>query len=267
MQTQPKRQSRLLMKYGPWAIVTGASSGIGREMAIYLAEQGFNLILTARRQAILEKMAMDLSAQYGVETRVISLDLADPKAVDDLDEKTSDLDVGLLVAAAGYGTSGVFLDAILEQESNMLQVNCCAVLALSLAFGRRFSERRRGGIVLLSSILGFHGVPNASHYAATKAYVQSLAESLHVELKPLGVDVLASAPGPVHSGFASRANMQMGIALNSKNVAVSTLKALGKRDTVRPGWLSTLIPLSIAVLPRWAQVRAMGMIMQQMTQH
>ena len=267
MPKQQKQRNPLLMKYGSWAIVTGASSGIGREMAIYLAAQGFNLILTARRQAILEEMATDLTAQYDIEIHVISLDLADPEAVDVLDEKTEHLDVGLLVAAAGFGTSGGFLDATLGQEINMLQVNCCAVLALSLTFGRRLSKRGRGGIVLMSSMLAFNGIPNASHYAATKAYVQSLAEALHVELKPLGVDVLASAPGPVRSGFASRANMQMGVALNSKNVAVSTLKALGKTDTVRPGWMSTLIPFSMAFFPRWAQVRVMGMVMQQMTKH
>src|SRR3712207_9159147 len=86
----------------------------------------------------------------------------------------------------------------------MLDVNCRAPLEMSLSFGRRFAERERGGVVLMSSLVGFQGTPNAAHYAATKAYVQTLAEALHAELAPLGVDVLASAPGPTDSGFAAR---------------------------------------------------------------
>ena len=107
-----------------------------------------------------------------------------------------DLDVGLLVAAAGFGTSGPFLDSDLTQELEMLDVNCRALLSQSLHFGRRFAERGRGGLILLASLVGFQGAPFSANYAATKAYVQSLAEALHVELALRGVDVLASAPGP-----------------------------------------------------------------------
>jgi len=262
-----KRQDTFRARYGPWAVVTGASSGMGREMALCLAEAGLNLVLVARSRDVLEHIASDVAARHGIETCVIDIDLVREKAVEVIEAATSNLDVGLLVAAAGFGTSGPFLDSKLEQEIEMLHVNCRALLSLSLHFGRRLANRGRGGMVLMSSVLGFQGVPNAAHYAATKAYVQSLAESLYVELLPLGVDVLASAPGPVHSGFAARADMQMGMALKSVDVAQPTLNSLGVRSMVQPGLLSKLISFSLVPLPRWARARIMGMAMGSMTKH
>jgi hypothetical protein len=118
----------------------------------------------------------------------------------------------------------------------------------------------------MSSVVAFQGVPRAANYAATKAYVQSLAEGLRAELRPLGVDVVASAPGPVHSGFAERAGMRMGLALTPSAVASATLAALGRRGTVRPGWLSKLLGWSLALLPRWVRVRVMALVMGGMAQ-
>jgi uncharacterized protein len=119
----------------------------------------------------------------------------------------------------------------------------------------------------MSSLLAFQGTPRAAHYAATKAYVQSLAEGLRVEWAPLGVDVIACAPGPIHSGFAARANMKMAQALPAEVVARVTMQALGRRTTVRPGWLSKLLGWSLAMLPRAAQVRVIGQVMNGMTAH
>ncbi|MEE3719439.1 SDR family oxidoreductase [Tumidithrix elongata RA019] len=260
-------QRRLRERYGSWAVVTGASSGIGRAIAFRLAEAGLNLVLVARSQAALEEMAEDLTAQHGIDVEVVRLDLALESAVETLAATTRDLDIGLLVAAAGFGTSGQFLHSRLEQEMEMLNVNCRSLLGLSWHFGRRFAKRGRGGIVLMSSIVGFQGMPFAAHYAATKAYVQTLAEALNVELAPLGVDAIASAPGPTNSSFAHRAGMQMGKALSPDEVAEATLKALGRQSTVLPGFLSKLLVYSLALLPRWARVRIMGSVMHGMTKH
>jgi len=262
-----RRQEQWSARYGPWAVVTGASDGIGREMAWRLAEAGLNLVLVARRHAVLDQIATDLAVRHGIETRVIAADLARGDAPATVVTGTDDLDVGLLVAAAGFGSSGRFIDSRLDEELVMVDVNCRAVMALSWHFGRRFANRGRGGMVLMSSLLAFQGVPYSAHYAATKAYVQSLAEALHVELAPLGVDVVASAPGPIHSGFAARANMRMGQALQPKAVAQATLDALGHRTTVRPGWLSKVLEGALVPLPRWARVRAMGAIMAGMAGH
>ncbi|MEO1163110.1 MAG: SDR family NAD(P)-dependent oxidoreductase, partial [Chloroflexota bacterium] len=113
----------------------------------------------------------------------------------------------------------------------------------------------------------FQGVPMSAHYAATKAYVQSLAEGLHLELASHGVDVLAVAPGPVASGFAEQADMQMGATVTPEAVAKGTLNALGKKITVRPGWLSLALESALALLPRWARARIMGQVMSGMTAH
>lgn len=258
-------QKRLYTRYGPWAVVTGASSGIGREMAFKLAEARLNLVLSARSQEILEQMATDLMTRYGIEVRVVGLDLALEKGAETLETATQDLDVGLLIASAGFGTSGSFLNSQLEQEIEMLNVNCRALLKLSWYFGQRFAKRGGGGMVLMSSIVGFQGMPFAAHYAATKAYVQTLAEALYVELAPMGVDVIASAPAPTNSGFATRAGMQMGMALNPADVAQPTLNALGRKPTILPGLLSKLLTYSLVLLPRWARVRIMGGVMDSMT--
>jgi hypothetical protein len=245
-------------------VVTGASEGIGREFARRLAEAGLDLVLVARRRGALDAVAADLTARHGIATRVIAVDLGRESAVATIVAETADLDVGLLVAAAGYGSSGRLVDADLEQELAMVDLNCRAMLALSWHFGRRFASPGRGGMVLMGSVVVFQGVPNAANYAATKAYVQSLAEALHVELAPLGVDVVASAPGPVHTGFAARAGMRYDMGLVPGDVARATLDALGGRLTVRPGWLSKVLAGSLAPLPRPARVRVMGRIMAGM---
>lgn len=261
------QNTKLQTSYGRWAVVTGASSGIGRAMAKELAVVGLDLVLVARRTSELDQLALELSSKYGVQTRVLACDLADWVAVKRVITETNDLEVGLLVTAAGFGTSGAFLDAKLEDEISMLDVNCRAVLALTLHFGKRFAERGRGGLVLFGSLVGFQGTPQAAHYAATKAYVQTLAEALHLELAPKGVDVLASAPGPVASGFAARARMILGAAEKPETVARATLKALGKKMTVTPGWLSKLLTWSLMTAPRSLRVRIMGAIMGGMTRH
>lgn len=253
-----------LTTYGPWAVVTGASDGIGREFARTLAKEGFKLVLVARRRQALESLANELP---GAEVRVIGADLSTGEGLARVEAETKPLDVGLLVASAGFGTSGAFLDNTLEAELSMIDVNCRAVAALSHSFGQRLVKRGRGGIVLLSSLVAFQGVRHAANYAATKAWVQSFAEGLALELGPAGVDVLASAPGPVRSGFGARANMQMSMAATPDIVANSTLAALGRRGTVRPGLLSKLLEWSLMFLPRWGRVRVMSLVMGGMTKH
>ncbi|MEM1043640.1 MAG: SDR family NAD(P)-dependent oxidoreductase [Bacteroidota bacterium] len=254
-------------QYGPWAVVTGASSGIGRAFAGRLAERGLHLVLVARRGGVLDTLAADLTASHGTETRTVAADLGTESGLADLEAATADLDVGLLVASAGFGTSGAFLESDLGDEVNMLDVNGRAVLRQVHHFGRRLAERGRGGLILLGSLVGFQGTPFAAHYAATKAYVQTLGEALHVELKPMGVDVLVCAPGPVRTGFAERADMRMGATVAPDDVAEPTLAALGRRQTVRPGLLTKVLSGGLALLPRWGKVRMMARVMGGMTAH
>lgn len=262
-----QKQHRFLSRYGPWSVVTGASDGIGRELALRLADAGLNVVLVARRRQRLEHLAAEIGQRFGVEARILSADLGEPTGVERLLQDTRDLEVGLLAACAGFGTSGAFTQTSLTDELAMLDLNCRAVLASSHAFGQRFAAQRRGGIVLMSSIVAFQGVPRAANYAATKAYVQTLAEGLRLELASHGVDVVACAPGPVASGFAKRAGMRMGRALEPARVGQATLDALGRKTTVRPGWLSKLLGYSLATLPRSYRSKIMAGVMSEMTKH
>jgi hypothetical protein len=247
--------------YGAWAVVTGASDGIGRAFAAELAGHGVHLVLVARRDERLRAVASELAARHGTQTRVLALDLSARDAIVPLMAATTDLDVGLLIAAAGFGSAGPLVDSELADEIDQLQVNASAVLAQCWHFGRRFSAQRRGGIVLMSSVVAFHGTPLSANYAATKAYVQSLAEGLRGELKSSGVDVIASAPGPVASGFGERARMRMTRTVTPEVVARQTLAALGRQSTVRPGGLSKVLGWSLATAPRALRVAIMGRIM------
>ena len=161
----------------------------------------------------------------------------------------------------------MFIDNDLDVELNMIDLNCRSLAHMTHGFGGRFARRGRGGIVLMSSLVAFQGVPRAANYAATKAYVQSLAEGIWAELKPLGVSVLASAPGPVKSGFGARAGMAITTGQTPEEVAEGTLNALGRRATVRPGLLAKLLELSLSPLPRSARIFAMGRVMAGMTAH
>lgn len=262
-----RRSDGFVRRYGPWAVVTGASEGIGLSFARQLAARGINLVLVARRAELLAALSAKLAAEFGIDTAIHVGDLTGTDAVRRLVDDTAPLDVGLLVASAGFGTSGPLLESRLDEEVDMVALNCASVLAQTWHFGRRFAERRRGGIVLMSSLLAFCGAPRAANYAATKAYVQSLAEGLRTELSASGVDVIASAPGPVHSGFARRANLHMPMAVQPDVVARVTLDSLGRKTTVRPGSLSKLLGWSLAMAPRWAQVMILGQVMKSMTSH
>lgn len=203
---------RLLDRYGPWAVVTGASSGLGLAAAEQLAGKGFGLVLVGRRRQALMDVATRLPHAGPTDVRVVAADLATQDGVTRLLEATEDLDVGLLVHAAGYGTSGPFAEANLANELDMLGVNCAATSGLWLPLGRRFLDRGRGGIVLFGSLVGAQGTPWSAHYAATKAYVQTFGEGLAEEWRRRGIDVLVALPGPVSTGFADAAGMRMGKA-------------------------------------------------------
>ena len=256
--------SRLLASYGPWALITGASSGIGLALAQNLAVSGMNLVLVARRLDVLNSIARELNRTHGVQCLPVGLDLGQASSAAELDLATAKLDIGLLVAAAGFGTSGNFLHTDESAEMEMVAVNCVSALALCKRFAPRFAARGTGGIVLLSSIVAFQGVPGAANYAATKAYIQALAEGLRFDLAGSGVSVLAAAPGPVASAFAARAGMQMGQTSSPQEVAKGVLAALGRRSFVRPGWLSKTLGWSLASAPRWARTRIMAGIMRGM---
>ncbi len=256
-----------LNNYGPWALVTGASNGIGNELTKELAAIGFNLVIVARSEKVLHELADSLMKKYSIEVTPIVADLGKPEDIEMINRETEGHDIGLFIGSAGFGTSGNFINSYIKNELNMIDVNCRALAMQAYEFARRFKQRGRGGIILLSSILAFQGVPRSANYSATKAYVQSLAEGLYTELKPHHIDVLAAAPGPVKTGFADRSNMNMSMAQSANAVAKATLNALGKKRTMLPGWLSKLLGYSLATAPRWLRTKILTFVMGDMTKH
>lgn len=251
-------------RHGPWALVTGASDGIGRAFAHELLHAGLDLIVAGRRAEALEAHQRDAALLRRGCIPVIA-DLATAEGVSRVLEATSGRDVGLAVCAAGFGTSGPATANPIDEELAMVDVNCRAVLAIALPLAARMQQRGRGGLVLMSSLLAFQGVPRSANYAATKAYVQALAEGLRGELAPDGIDVLAVAPGPVASGFGARARMRMTLTDDPRRVAREALGRLRGGGTVRPGRLGKLLEASLAPLPRRARSAILARVMAGMT--
>lgn len=259
-----RANNRLAARYGEWAVVTGASSGVGREMARGLAASGLNVALVARTASALHQLADEIKSAHHVNALPLPQDLATGGAASVI-HAMKDHNVGLLVNAAGFGSGGIFLTRNVTSELEMIDVNCRALLELTHAFATRFAGQRRGGIILMSSIVAFQGVAFSANYAATKAYVQSLGEALAEELGGCGVDVLTSAPGPTNSGFAARAGMRLGKAESAQQVAMDTIAALGRKRTVVPGLLSKLLHGSLMTTPRFVRIKIMRTIMKSMT--
>ncbi|MDA2892451.1 SDR family NAD(P)-dependent oxidoreductase [Mycolicibacterium sp. BiH015] len=250
-------------RYGPWALVTGASDGIGRALATEIAATGINVVVCARSQHRLEALAAELRSDHGIETRVLTADLCHRSDVDKVVEQTAALDIGMVVLAAGFGTSGALGSTPLQEELDLIAVNISAVLHLSHTFAGRLVARGSGALVLFGSIVGWQGVPGQANYAASKAYAQSLAEGLHHELSPSGVDVLAVAPGPVRSGFGARAGLTMSSGERPEVVAAATVRALGRR-TVIPGARGKFLTAALRPLPRSARSRILGKVIAGM---
>jgi short-subunit dehydrogenase len=260
MKPTPTRTSPSVLRrrYAGWALVTGASDGLGRELARQLSAQGFDLILVARRGILLQELEQELRAAHAVECRVIAADLSTEDGLSHVIDKTADLDVGLLVAAAGFGSSGDLLGCSLPDERSMLRVNCEAPLVLAHHFGTRMKSREHSAIVLIGSIVGFQGIKGSANYAATKAYIQSLGEGLRLELEDDGVDVLVTAPGPINTGFGARAGMDLSSADTPEKVAAATLARLPRSGTTFPGLRAKLLGYGTRMLPRSLRSRVIS---------
>ncbi|MFC4111940.1 SDR family NAD(P)-dependent oxidoreductase [Nonomuraea zeae] len=186
-----------IRSYGPWAVITGASSGIGRAFAEHLAAAGLDLVLAARSTDRLASLGAELHREHGIAYRVVSVDLGTPGSAAALIEATADVDVGLLISNAGTGRPGRLIDQPLADLHRRFTLNAVTHLELVHAFGGRFAARGRGGIVLVSALGAGAGVPYMAHDGGAKAYVQSLGAALHHELAGTGVDVTVLVPGNV----------------------------------------------------------------------
>lgn len=200
-----------LHRYGPWALIAGGSEGVGAEMALQLAADGFHLVLVARRPGPLEATA-DAARSHGVEVRTIAADLTDPAAISAITEATSDVEVGLFVYNAGANTHGhPFTAGTLEGFGKVIDLNITAMLGLTHHFASLMKARGRGGVLLVGSLAGYVGTSTESIYGAAKAFSKIFAEGLWSELGEHGVDVLELVLGLTRTPAMERAGLDFDV--------------------------------------------------------
>lgn len=218
---------------GKWALVTGASAGIGAALARELAAGGTNLVLTARRADRLQALARELAETHKISAEIFAADIAQPHASEEIFAFTTanKIEIDLLINNAGFGKYGEFTNADTKRLLDMVQVNCSAVVHLSRLYLPDMVKRRQGYVMIVASTASFQAVPYLSTYAATKAFDLLLAEGLAEEMKPHGVRVCALCPGSTESEFSEVAG-QSALAAARRNretaekVARVGLKAL-----------------------------------------
>ena len=246
-------------KYGPWALIAGASEGIGAAFSEALAQRGLNLILVARRENLLSELALDLRSRHEIEVVECALDLGDITSVRDLLSRMNQ-DIGLLVYNAAYSPIGYFKDVPYADLEQIISVNIQTPLFLIRALTELMLESGKGGIILMSSLSGIQGSPKIATYAASKSFNTVLAEGLWHELKDLNVDVLACVAGAVRTpGYMSSANEKDAPGtLDPQEVVAETLAALGSSPTVTPGSFNRFAKFIMSrLLPRKRAIRIM----------
>jgi len=255
-------------RYGPWALVAGGSLGLGAAYARQAAARGLNLVNVAEVADPLVGYSRALAAEYGVEVRPLVVDLACSDPLDALRGATQELEIGLLVYNAGRSFIGNFLDQPLEDKLAILDLNCRGALLLTHEYARGMAARRRGGIILMSSLSGLQGTPLVTTYAATKAFDAVLGEGLWEELRHCGVDVLSVIAGATRTpGYEQTKPDRSGLLsppiMEPDAVVAEAFAALGKVPSIVPGRSNRLIAAYMSrLLPRRRAVSNMGRAMR-----
>src|SRR6266481_261728 len=242
-------------QFGPWALVTGASSGIGKEFARQIAASGINVVLVARRDALLAELGRAISQEFDVQYRALAMDVSQEGFIAGLADATRDIDIGLVVSNAGTANPGEFLKLDQQLLQATLRLNTMAHLDISHHFGAKLAKRRRGGLILVGAMGAENGIPRIANDGAAKAYVHSLGEALHYEFKPLGVCVTVLTAGftntPVLEKFGFDAKTMPMKPMSVEQCVSEGLSGLLKnRSRVVPGRLNrimnALVPASSA---------------------
>jgi len=240
----------LRARYGEWALVTGASAGIGAAFARALAREGLSLVLVAERAERLRALADELEKAHGVQVRTLPLDLTAEGAVVRLASNVSDLDLGLLVNNAGVGYAGRFDKQDAARLHNLVQLNCVVPLTLTHQLIGRMVARGRGAVIVVGSIAGEQPVPYLAAYSASKAFDRFLGETLWAELRESGIDVLTLSPGPTETEFQEVAGELPHPGMSPDEVVEQALDALGRQPAVIAGWRNWLQSLGVRFVPR-----------------
>jgi short-subunit dehydrogenase len=263
------RDDKFKEKYGPWAIVAGASEGLGAAFAEESARRGLNVVLVARSRDKLISLQHALVDRYKIECRVLAQDLADQDAAAVLDQQTSDVDIGLLIYNAALSLIGPYLSFPEDLHRATVATNCQSPALCAYLFGKRFKTRGRGGMILMSSLAGFQGSPFIAHYAATKAYTMVLAQGLSREYAADNIDVLACCAGPTGTPGYYRAGNVPGKSLfvmRPQTVARMALDRINRGGIFVPGFFNALGAFALQrLLPRRVAVGIIAQSTQKMS--
>lgn len=253
-----------------WALVTGASAGIGKEIAVLLAQRGYDLILVARSEDKLNLLANELSAQHGVRTRVLAHDLSVPGSVAQLMNRvgTDVAQIEVLINNAGFGLAGRFADADSRRLSEMVQLNVLTLMELTRAVLPSLQARNNGYIMNVASAVAFQPCPHFAAYGATKAFVLSFSQALSVELSGSGVSVTAVCPGSTATDFHQVSGSDRSFVAKlmdaSDAVAREGVSALfARRSSVVTGLMNKPLPLLNRLVPRMWMANAVGLLFRQ----
>ncbi|MCG8589045.1 MAG: SDR family oxidoreductase [Proteobacteria bacterium] len=237
-----QREERSLReRYGEWALVTGASAGIGEAFARALARDGVSVVLTARRRERLETLAAALEKDFQVATRIVVADLGEPGGVEAVIEQVRDLSISILVANAGAGYAGRFEKLEPERLRRMVELNCTAPMLLTRALLPGMCEQFCGAVILSGSVAGRQPLPFHGVYSATKAFDLFLGESLWAEMQGTGVDVVVLEPGRTETEFQAAAGEIPHAGESAEKVVANALQALGRQPSVVSGWGNWLL--------------------------
>jgi uncharacterized protein len=255
-----KMPSTFAAKYGPWAVVAGASEGLGAAFAAALAARGVNLLLLARRGELLRDVARRLRADNAIEVRDVVCDLARPDLAGALEALTQDLDIGLAVYNAAYAPVGETIAQPIDDLLRVVDVTVRAPLIVVRTLAPGMVARGRGGIVLMSSLAGLQGAPRIAAYAGSKAFNTIFGAGLWSELSPKGVDVVVCCAGAIRTpGYAKVVKSDAPGTLGARTVADAALDALGRGPIVVPGAFNRFAHFVLGrVLPRRAAIAAMA---------
>ena len=255
-------------RYGPWAIVAGASQGLGAAYATQLAARGINVVAVARSSEKLAALATQLQATYPVQVRTITADLSQAGAVTLVGAQTADLDIGLLVYNAALSLIGPFLSRPAEEHLREIDTNVRSPMLFAHYFGGRMLARGHGGIILMSSLSSMQGSALIANYGATKAYNQILAEGLWDELREQGIDVLVCSASVIQTpNYIESQKDQKGSApsMTPAAVAAEALAALGRQPAIVPGRVNRMMAFVMRhMLPRRVAINIMGRTMRSM---
>ena len=252
-------------RYGEWALVTGASAGIGAEFSRALAARGMSCVLSARREDRLQALARELEETRRVATRVVSADLAAPDGAERLADAVARLEIGVLVNNAGFGYAGRFDKLATDRLRAMVQVNCMAPVVLTSRLLPAMRARGRGAIIVTGSVAGRQPLPLHGVYSATKAFDLFLGESLWAELRGSGIDVVVIEPGATSTEFQDVAGEVAHPGEPPDRVVAVALAALGRQPSVVSGWMNWVTANANRFLPRAATARVAEWVIARQT--